>query len=383
MGSICVLVAAVAGMAPAASSDGRPLTDNASQTAISPAELWADTDGTHINAHGGGVLLHNGVYYWYGEHKVADTTRAMVGVRVYTSTDLINWTNAGVALPVDEDESSEIVRGCVIERPKVLYNERTGMFVMWFHLELKGHGYRAARTGCAVADSPTGPFEYLGSVRPNAGRFPVNISDELRDRILGNADQQQSESRSKQAAADRYFVRDFYGGQMARDMTLFLDDDGTAYHLFASEENYTLHIAELDETFTKHTGRYARVLIGEHREAPAIFKRGDTYHLITSGCTGWAPNAAQHATAESIFGPWTTTGNPCVGEGRDLTFGGQSTFVLPVAGRDDAYIFMADIWRPKNPIDSRYIWLPIEFEDDRPVLRFHESWSPRAEWPAP
>jgi hypothetical protein len=33
-------------------------------------ELWPDDHGVHINAHGGGVLFHEGTYYWFGEHKV-------------------------------------------------------------------------------------------------------------------------------------------------------------------------------------------------------------------------------------------------------------------------------------------------------------------------
>ena len=32
--------------------------------------IWPDHNGVHINAHGGGVLHHDGVYYWYGEHKI-------------------------------------------------------------------------------------------------------------------------------------------------------------------------------------------------------------------------------------------------------------------------------------------------------------------------
>ena len=53
------------------------------------------------------------------------------------------------------------------------------------------------------------------------------------------------------------------------------------------------------------------------------------------------------------------------------TFDGQSTFILPVDGQ---YIFMADIWRPHHPIDARYIWLPIEFEDGKPVVRWRDEW---------
>lgn len=344
---------------------------------IRPGAVWLDTDGEPINAHGAGVLFHEGVYYWYGEHKEQRHT-AEVGIRVYRSTDLLHWDNAGVVLPVSDDDRSEIAPGCVMERPKVLFNETTKSFVMWFHLELNGHHYNAARTACAISDSPTGPFRYLGSTRPNAGRFPLGSTDAMKQSIIANkgAGPQPDRSASKAEKADWFFARDFYGGQMARDMTLFLDDDGTAYHVFAAEENFTLHIAELDDTFTRHTGRFIRLNPGGHREAPALFKRDGRYHLITSGCTGWSPNAAQHAVADSIWGPWTVTGNPCVGPERNTTFRSQSTFVLPVAGQDDIFIFLADRWNPKNLKDSRYLWLPLEFDGDRPIMRFREAWSP-------
>ena len=97
--------------------------------------LWHDTDGLHINAHGGGVLFHDGVYYWYGEARGMRTPETRwppsPNVSVYSSRDLYNWKNEGIALATLEDESSEIVKGCNIERPKVIYNEKTKQFVMW------------------------------------------------------------------------------------------------------------------------------------------------------------------------------------------------------------------------------------------------------------
>lgn len=125
---------------------------------IVSGEIWPDNEGVHVNAHGGGVLYHNGTYYWYGEHKSEKTSSALVGVMCYSSKNLTDWKNEGAVLKVVDDENSDIVRGCVLERPKVIYNEKTGKFVMWFHLELKGKGYSAARAGVAVSDSPTGPF---------------------------------------------------------------------------------------------------------------------------------------------------------------------------------------------------------------------------------
>ena len=38
-----------------------------------PKEVWNDTEGNPINAHGGGILYHKGTYYWYGEYKVGKT----------------------------------------------------------------------------------------------------------------------------------------------------------------------------------------------------------------------------------------------------------------------------------------------------------------------
>ena len=145
---------------------------------IKSGEIWPDNNGEHINAHGGGILLHNGTYYWFGEHKAENTSSALVGVTCYSSKDLRNWKNRGVALSVSDEPGSEIEKGCVLERPKVIYNKVTKKFVMWFHLELKGLGYRAARAGVAIADKPEGPYKFLRSGRVNAYKWPLNFTKE-------------------------------------------------------------------------------------------------------------------------------------------------------------------------------------------------------------
>ena len=106
-----------------------------------------------------------------------------------------------------------------------------------------------------------------------------------------------------------------------------------------------------------------------------MFKHAKTYYLITSGCTGWAPNAARLAAADSIWGPWKALGNPCVGKDAGSTFQGQSTHVLPVPGKTGAFIFMADRWRPKNAIDGRHLWLPIQFKDGKPFVAWMDKWN--------
>ncbi|RMD76780.1 MAG: beta-glucanase [Lentisphaerae bacterium] len=326
---------------------------------------WPDNNGVHINAHGGGILYHNGSYYWYGEHKIAGEAgnRAQVGVHVYSSSDLYNWTDEGIALEVVDDPESPITRGCVLERPKVIYNANTRMFVMWFHLELKGQGYKSALAATAISDSPTGPFRFLEAFRLNAGIWPLNVTE--RDKIPGE---------------DNFLLRDFERGQMSRDMTLFVDEDGSAYHITSSEENSTCHISLLSDDYLKPSGKYVRIFPKRWMEAHAICKRNGRYYYLGSGCTGWAPNAARAAVAEHIFGPWEEVGNPCEGInpwnnlGPELTFGGQSTFILPVEGTDTC-IAMFDIWRPENAIDGRYLWLPMEFTTNGYRIPFHSEWS--------
>ena len=88
---------------------------------IRSGELWRDDSGRHINAHGGGIMKYGDTYYWFGEHKADTTSRAMVGVMCYASEDLVNWRNMGVALAVTDERGSDIERGCILERPKVIY----------------------------------------------------------------------------------------------------------------------------------------------------------------------------------------------------------------------------------------------------------------------
>lgn len=344
---------------------------------IVPGDIWLDDKGFPVNAHGGGILFDKGVYYWFGENKSDTTSHAYAGVSCYSSTDLVNWKNEGIAMAVmPEGSYSDIEAGCTLERPKVVYNRKTEKYVMWFHLELKGKGYAAARAAVAVSDKVTGPYRFLYSGRCCAGRWPENMTDEQRRMTVSEGDFKDWWTPEwMQAVKDGLFARrDYLGGQMSRDMTVFVDDDGKAYHIYSSEENLTLDIAELTDDYQGHTGRYIRIFPGGHNEAPAICKKDGIYYMITSGCTGWAPNEARLFTASSIWGPWTQHPNPCRGENAELTFHSQSTYILSVEGKQDAFIFMADRWNPKNLSDSRYIWLPLRFENGLPVLDWMDRW---------
>ena len=98
---------------------------------IRPGIPWFDTDGNRIEAHGGGFLQYKGTVYWYGETKKTDTL-ADHGINLYSSTDpdLVEWKFEGLMVK-NEDVKQPDMRGpFVVERPKVVYNAKTGLFVM-------------------------------------------------------------------------------------------------------------------------------------------------------------------------------------------------------------------------------------------------------------
>jgi hypothetical protein len=350
------------------------------QALISPGETWPDSDGNHINAHGGGILKYKGTWYWFGESRLprGERDRTMYGVGCYSSRDLAGWKNEGLALRVINDTTSLLQPGCVIERPKVIYNRKTGKFVMWFHHELRGQGYRAALTGVAVSDNISGPYRYIKSLRPNAGIWPVNFTNEQKNYSIRESDLKSWSDEWRKAVKDGLFVRrDFEGGQMARDMTLFVDSDGTAWHVHSSEENMTLHFSELTPDYLDFTGVYYRVLPGESNEAPAIFRAGGKYFMFSSGTTGWKPNPGRLSVSDAITGEWKAAGNPCRGteEENSITFGSQSTFVLALKPKKNKFVYMGDRWNPQNLADSRHIWLPVEWENGMPVIRWYDNWN--------
>ena len=297
---------------------------------FTPGEKWYDTEGNIINAHGNGIIYEKGRYYWVGEKR--DKHKSL-GINIYSSKDLYNWKFEKMALQPDySDTLSDIAFGGIMERPKIIFNKKYKKYVMWFHLELRNQGYHTARAGVAVSDKLTGPYTYLHSFRPN--------------------------------------------GNMSRDMTLYVDDDQKAYLIYSSRDNYDLRIVQLTEDYLLPTKKDS-LLFSKHREAPAIFKKQNTYYLITSACTGWSPNKAMLHTATNLFGPWKHHETSIMkGENAEKTFNAQSTFVLPVKGKKDAFIFMANRWNPKELIDSRYIWLPVKFTDNNlPIIEWKEKWN--------
>lgn len=355
-------------------------------TGTAGAPLY-DTNGNQIQAHGGQIqkLTVDGVekYYWIGEDKTNDY-RPVGGIHVYSSADLYNWDDEGIVLrtmenpeqfetdpyfnelygDLSQEEKDAIFvdldkNNTVMERPKMLYNDKTGKYVIWFHADGRYPGsdadYGKAKAGVAISDSPTGPFKLLGS--------------------------------SKLYHAGENYGYDGYENRgSVRDMNLFKDDDGQAYVIYSSEGNQTTYIAKLNDEYTglatenRDDGvegvHFTRNFAGWSREAPAMFKYKDKYYIVNSGCTGWSPNAAQYAVADDPMGPWTGMGDPCTDWGSSTTYDTQSTCVFPVDAEAGKYIYMGDRWNAGDLSESRYVWLPVEFQEGNKIaLRRYENWT--------
>ncbi|MFF8874307.1 RICIN domain-containing protein [Streptomyces massasporeus] len=291
---------------------------------ITNGTQFTDGSGNPVHAHGGGVLKVGSYYYWFGEHRNADNTFRYVDA--YRSSDLKNWEFRNHVLTEASDPELATAN---IERPKVMYNASTGKFVMWMHKE-NGADYSEARAAVAVSDTVDGAYTWKGSFRP-------------------------------------------LGQHMSRDITVFTDTDGAGYMISAARENYDLQIYRLTADYTGIASLVANPWPGGHREAPALFKRGGVYFMLTSGATGWNPNQQQYATATSIAGPWSAMKNV----GDSTAYGSQTAFVLPVQGTSGtSYLYLGDRWGNSfggTVNDSRYVWLPLTFSN---ATTMSMSWSP-------
>jgi len=283
------------------------------QNMIRPCEVWPDEEGNHIQAHGGGIIKIQDLYYWYGEQRSKDLDPTFRYVSCYSSKDLTNWKFRGNVVKMLPPDS--LSAGWILERPKVFYNAKTKKYVMYFHLD--DRGYKVAQVGIAVSDKPDGDFKFVKRFRPL--------------------------------------------GHESRDIGQFIDDDGTAYLVF-EDRPFGFRIARLSDDYMNVEKEMS--LIADHMEGGAIVHYKGLYYSIGSALTGWRANPNKYSTAPSLEGPWTEFKDIAPVESN--TYGSQSTMLIKVTGtKDTSVIFMGDIWKPQTQWDSRYLWMPLEIGDGK------------------
>lgn len=358
--------------------------------AFHPGQVWLDTEGKRIHAHGGSIITVNGTFYLYGENKEKSIPGTGIwhwGVRLYSSTDLYNWKDEGLIMPPAPDPAHPLHHTQYMDRPHIIYHEKTKQFVMWCKIMNKDYLPDQFMT-IAVADQITGPFRYL-----------------TRRTILG-----------------------FSSG----DFDLTIDPDtGDGYIYFDKVHDYkdrtrqhtSIICAKLSDDFTDVTGEFTEFWNDPNqtlgREAPAFFIRNGQKYLLTSGCTGYFPNATECMTTQGdYFGPWEPLGITHIGDTESTSFRSQISSVFRHPGKKDLYIALADRWLVELPQDlpkdhtlteiivhnanpdleplipdaewnrirscniphlrntsiADYVWLPIRFNGDKPEIQWLDNW---------
>ncbi len=345
---------------------------------IRPGKMWLDTEGKPIQAHGFTVFYdaEEKKYKWFGENKEKTRYGGNVwhwGVRLYTSDDLYNWDDQGLIIPPEPgDLNSPLHPTYCMDRPHILYCRKTGKYVAW--LKIMG-GLVSQFMTILTADRLEGPYTMVRKV---------------------------------------YHPLDMDSG----DFTLQEDPEtGKAYILF-ERPHFQLICATLTEDYTACTGEYSVHYDGLKppytREAPVFFMQDGKKYLLTSGTTGYFPNQSRVCVFDDFHGEYTDLGDPFVGDRDHTSFSSQITCVLrlPDSGR---LIACADRWKPwpwtgcvaghvhrrfekmfadyqpdtrprteglsgkeKRYFETtrlaRYVWLPIEWEGDKPLIRWTDEW---------
>lgn len=347
------------------------------QDAIEPGRPWLDTKGERIQAHGGAVYYENGTYYWYGENKEHTDGRSGIwtwGLKVYASTDLMNWEDRGFLIPpVLDDPNSALFPTKRVDRPHILKCPATGKYVCWIKLS----GPEAAFT-IWRSDALLGPYE---------------------------------------------MVENLYnpGGHRAGDFDLISDPATGKGYLYFDANHDSMLCMELSADYLHAEKEAARSYPGLRppftREGPALFEKDGKKYMLTSGMTGYVPNRSDSAEADAWDSVFTSIGNPHVQDASNASFNSQISKIFRVEGTD-TFIAMADRWLPGTPVDARladvftrviagtydpqhyqateeerremyaadqletactsiadYVWLPIAWENGKPVLYWQDRWT--------
>ena len=218
-------------------------------------------------------MVHDGVFYIHAGHDESGADNyAMNDWHIFSSTDMVNWTDLGPRLSIADFQwlAKDAWAGQCVERGGKFY---------WYICG-REKGIRSRSVGVAVGDSPVGPFH-----------DPIGKS---------------------MASGNLHMI----------DPTVFVDDDGRAYMYFG---NRGLWFGELDDDMTSfRNGTFEEVPLtyeafgnpkrgekGVYRdsfeEAPWLMKRGGKYYLIYAA--GGVPEHISYSMADSPAGPWHYMGH--------------------------------------------------------------------------
>ena len=289
------------------------------------------TLGEAIDAHDGEIAEFNGVYYLYGTSygcgfQWGRKDAPFCGFKVYSSTDMVHWTDKGFLFdaktPVWQSRCNGNTYGCF--RPHVIFNKKTGLYVLWINVYDNVSGFRVF-----TSKSPLGPFAEVAEPK-----------------LAVNADAP-------------------VAGLNNGDHDTFVDQDGTGYLAFTDwRTKGTIVIEKLSDDYLTGTGECVKSITPGSTEAPSLFLRKGIYYLTYSdpNCGYCSGTGTSYRTAKSPLGPWSEgthiSNNSC---------GGQPSFVSPIAlSSGTIFLYGSDLWNnaAKNESLANYYWAPLVFGED-------------------
>ena len=279
--------------------------------------FWYDDTGAAIETRAGCLRKFGDTYYWYGLFAWQDP-KAWNDQTCYASTDLVHWTNKGIAL--------HVVAGA--NRMDVLYNDTTKKYVMFLK-----YGGDAASLGFATSSTPEGPYTLLSETQ--------------------------------------------VGGANIGDMSMYEDDDGKAYLAYVWDQTGPNRQHGIYRMSADYLSLDTQMYLWNEasREAPHIFKRNGTYYYGFSETNGVNPSPTRYYTATALAGPWsaaTMLSTP----GSSTTYETQVDFVFPFTGtQGTVYMFDGDRWLPTGGSQGGYVWLPYQFGTAlMPTMPYLQDW---------
>eukprot|EP00037_Helgoeca_nana_P009024 m.79567 g.79567 ORF g.79567 m.79567 type:complete len:377 (+) comp19303_c0_seq2:21-1151(+) len=255
-------------------------------------------------------------------------------VQAYKTTDFVSWDNLGDALPLSNRKPGTEFR------PHVVFNPKTNLFVMWF--EDRGPGL----SGYTIATSvtPGGPFQaqYYDVVLPGKGR--------------------------------------------TGDYDIFVDDDGSAYHVRTGFD-----VVKLNANFTGPDSHMSSFTTPKASEGPVMFKRNGKYYVMSgTGCCACIGGSTIYVQeADSLAGPWNFKGdvgsNPTPFDPHspnNFVTKAQASAVFEVKSSTDAvsYVWLGNQWNsglaltPPGPRNHDLLyWSVLKFDANESVSQFNYS----------
>lgn len=204
-------------------------------------------------------LVHDGVLYLYTTHDDDDAKGfTMYDWMLYSSTDMVNWTDRGIVAGVKDPKTFVWADGRNAWAPQCI--EKDGKFYLYCPTVRKGHMV----IGVAVSDSPMGPF-----------------TDAIGEPLIFNPDSNDD-----------------------IDPTVFIDDDGQAYLYWGHQRIFYVKLNADMISYSGEINEFGRPELFE--EGPWYYKRDGKYYLaFASTC---CPEGIGYAMSDKPTGPWTTKG---------------------------------------------------------------------------